>query len=248
MTKLSSAESRFAQQSMRVLNELKSLNYDTGLKKCGALNLARKKDRMTEFRKIKTQSMSKGISCELLSTKDCLNLCPYLDISDLEGGILIPDDCIADSKNITLALAKESKKNGVIFKENCRVHKILVDSKKSSVQSVLTNHGKIECSFFVNAGGLWARQIGLASEIPVRVPVYAVANHILVSTFESNKKFEIPIIRDLDGRIYFRESFGKLFSGGYEKHAKPVFNDNELPGKMDFCILLYRVNVPWTQS
>lgn len=57
MTKLSTAESKFAQQSMKVLNELNDLGYDTGLRKCGALNLARKKDRMTEFRKIKTQSM-----------------------------------------------------------------------------------------------------------------------------------------------------------------------------------------------
>lgn len=57
VTKLSSSESRFAQQSMKVLNELNGLKYDTGLRKSGALNLARKKDRMTEFRKIKTQSM-----------------------------------------------------------------------------------------------------------------------------------------------------------------------------------------------
>lgn len=57
LTKLSPSESRFAQQSMRVINELNALGYDTGLRKCGALNLARKKDRMTEFRKIKTQSM-----------------------------------------------------------------------------------------------------------------------------------------------------------------------------------------------
>lgn len=57
VTKLSSSESRFSQQSMQVLNELTALGYDTGLRTCGALNLARKKDRMTEFRKIKTQSM-----------------------------------------------------------------------------------------------------------------------------------------------------------------------------------------------
>lgn len=101
VTKLSSAESRFAQQSMKVLKELKMLGYDTGLKKSGALNLARKKDRMTEFRKIKTQSMSKGITCRLLTPSECSDLCPFLEVSDLEGGILIPDDCIADSKNVS---------------------------------------------------------------------------------------------------------------------------------------------------
>lgn len=43
---------------------------------------------------------SKGISCRLLTAEECLDLCPFLEISDLEGGILIPDDCIADSKSV----------------------------------------------------------------------------------------------------------------------------------------------------
>lgn len=106
----------------------------------------------------------------------------------------------------------------------------MVDNKKECVRAVVTNRGTIECTYFVNSAGLWARELGQKCEIPVKVPIYAVANHVLTSKFEHNEKFEIPIIRDLDGRIYFRESFGKLYSGGYEKEAKPVYNDNFLPG------------------
>lgn len=129
-----------------------------------------------------------------------------------------------------MALAEQAKKNGVTFIENCRISKILVDHKKESVKAVATNKGTIECTYFVNCAGLWARELAQMCEIPVKVPIYAVANHVLTSKFDKNKKLEIPIIRDLDGRIYFRESFGKIYSGGYEKEAKPAYNHNLLPG------------------
>lgn len=129
------------------------------------------------------------------------------------------------------------------FIENCRISQILVDHKKESVRAVATDRGTIECTYFVNCAGLWARQLGQLCEIPVKVPIYAVANHVLTSKLDKNKKFEIPIIRDLDGRIYFRESFGKIYSGGYEKEAKPAYNDNLLPGLLVKISVLIRVRI-----
>lgn len=40
----------------------------------------------------------------------------------------------------------------------------------------------------------------------------------------------IPVIRDLDGYIYFRENDGRLLAGGFEPVAKPAFEDGMIPG------------------
>ena len=44
----------------------------------------------------------------------------------------------------------------------------------------------------------------------------------------------MPVVRDLDGHIYFREKDGRIIGGGFETVAKPAFIDGELPGKYDF--------------
>jgi len=42
----------------------------------------------------------------------------------------------------------------------------------------------------------------------------------------------IPVIRDLDGYIYFRENDGRLLAGGFEPVAKPAFEDGIIPGQI----------------
>lgn len=39
-----------------------------------------------------------------------------------------------------------------------------------------------------------------------------------------------PVIRDLDGYIYFRENNGCILAGGFEPVAKPAFEDGSIPG------------------
>ena len=115
-----------------------------------------------------------------------------------------------------------------MFVENCILEKIIVKDQK--VSGVETNKGRINCTYLVNCGGLWARNIGLLSDPRVKVPVYAVANHVLITKLKEPSPSGIPIIRDMDGKIYFRESLGKIIAGGYEEEAKPI-SDRLLPRK-----------------
>lgn len=46
-----------AQQSIALLDELTNKGLPTGWKQCGSLNLARTRDRMTLFRRMKSQSV-----------------------------------------------------------------------------------------------------------------------------------------------------------------------------------------------
>lgn len=45
-----------AQQTIRLYEDLTKKGFPTGWKQCGSLNLARTRDRMTQFRRMKSQS------------------------------------------------------------------------------------------------------------------------------------------------------------------------------------------------
>ena len=46
----------------------------------------------------------------------------------------------------------------------------------------------------------------------------------------------MPVTRDLDARVFFREWSGGLMLGGFEPNAKPCFYDG-IPEKFEFQVL-----------
>lgn len=61
--------------------------------------------------------------------------------------------------------------------ENCSLKKVVQESGK--VASVDTTLGPVNCEFFVNCAGFWARGIGQMSEPYVKVPLHAVEHYYL---------------------------------------------------------------------
>lgn len=54
--KQSNTQIKMARKSIKLLEHLEALGYDIGWKQCGSLNLARTRDRMTTFRRMKSLS------------------------------------------------------------------------------------------------------------------------------------------------------------------------------------------------
>ncbi|KAF9412520.1 hypothetical protein HW555_008989 [Spodoptera exigua] len=150
------AQVRLTQSSIRLLQDLEAKGRPTGWKQCGSLLLARTRDRMTVYRRMKSQSVSWGIPCELVTPKKCQELWPLLNVDDVLGGLWIPGDGVGDPHLLCMALMKECIENGVGVMEDCSVTAVL--SKNDRVCGVETNHGAIECEYFVNCAGFWARQ------------------------------------------------------------------------------------------
>jgi pyruvate dehydrogenase phosphatase regulatory subunit len=66
---------------------------------------------------------------------------------------------------------------GVQVVETCEVQQIL--SRNGRVVAVDTSRGMVECQYFVNCGGFWARKIGKLSEPFVKVPLHACEHYYL---------------------------------------------------------------------
>jgi 4-methylaminobutanoate oxidase (formaldehyde-forming) len=92
------------------------------------------------------------------------------------------------------------------------------------VQGVQTEWGPIEAEVVVNAGGMFAAEIGRMAG--VRVPIVPFAHEYLVTQpFRERgtpgQIVHLPTLRDPDLLIYFREEGGGLVMGGYERDSAP---------------------------
>lgn len=129
----------------------------------------------------------------------------------------------------------EAQKMGVRIVENCTLTG--VRQAGGRVSAVDTTKGSTRCEYFVNCGGFWARNIGQLSKPCVKVPLHAVEHYYLHTKSIDGLDPMTPVVRDLDGQIYIRESKGRILGGGFELKAKPAFRDGAIP-----CEYLARAN------
>ena len=105
--------------------------------------------------------------------------------------------------------------------QNTRVTAIEVESGRA--RAVETERGRIEAEVIVNAGGMFAAEIGRMAGI--RVPVIPCRHQYLVTqpVREHAADARLPTLRDPDLLVYFREDGGGLVMGGYERDSQPAF-------------------------
>jgi sarcosine dehydrogenase len=136
---------------------------------------------------------------------------------DLVGAVWLPGDGKANPADITQALAKGARNNGVRIFEKTRV--TAIDTRDGRVTGVQTNEGPIEAEIVVNCAGQWARQVGRM--VGVTVPLYSCEHMYIVTEKMEGVPRDLPVMRDPDGYIYFKEEVGGLLMGGFEPEAKP---------------------------
>ena len=135
------------------------------------------------------------------------------------GASWLPTDGYLDPSLLTYALAEGAREGGCDIHINTRVTGI--DVRGGRVRGVQTERGDIEAEVVVNAGGMYAAEIGRMAG--VRVPLVPMAHEYLVTQpfRDATRTSRCPTMRDPDLLIYFREDAGGLVMGGYERHSKP---------------------------
>ena len=204
----------------------------TGWKQCGSLSVARTQERMTLLRRSAATANKQGVACEELTPQQAGDKYPIMRTDDLVGAVWLPGDGKANPTDITQALAKGARNNGVRIFEKTRVTSI--DTKDGRVTGVQTTEGPIVAEIVVNCGGQWARQVGRM--VGVTVPLYSCEHMYIVTEKMEGVPRDLPVMRDPDGYIYFKEEVGGLLMGGFEPEAKP-WNRDVIPDDFEFGIL-----------
>jgi sarcosine dehydrogenase len=193
----------------------------TGWKQCGSLSVARTEERMTYLRRSAATANKQGVVCEELTPAQAGEKYPIMRTDDLVGAVWLPGDGKANPADITQALARGARNNGVKVFEKTRVTGIDVEDGPAGrrVTGVRTVDGAIKAEIVVNCGGQWARQVGRM--VGVTVPLFSCEHMYIVTEKMEGVPRDLPVMRDPDGYIYFKEEVGGLLMGGFEPDAKP---------------------------
>jgi glycine cleavage system aminomethyltransferase T/glycine/D-amino acid oxidase-like deaminating enzyme len=192
---------------------------ECGWVQCGGIRLACTPEREQEVMRQVAWAKTFGLPLELLSPHEAQERFPLMVTDGVRCASYLPTDGYLDPSQLTFALAAGAREGGTRVFTHTRVTG--VDVRDGRVRGVQTEWGPIEAEVVVNAGGMFAAQIGRMAG--VRVPVIPFAHEYLVTQpFRERSEGEhLPTLRDPDLLVYFREEGAGLVMGGYERHSAP---------------------------
>jgi glycine cleavage system aminomethyltransferase T/glycine/D-amino acid oxidase-like deaminating enzyme len=199
---------------------------DCGWVECGGIRLACTPEREHEVMRQVAWAKTFGLPLELLSPDQARELFPLMVTDGVRCASYLPTDGYLDPSQLTYALAEGARQGGCRVFTHSRVTGI--DVERGRVRGVQTQWGDVEAEIVVNAGGMFAAELGRMAG--VRVPVVPFAHEYLVTQpFRERAAGEhLPTLRDPDLLIYFREEGAGLVMGGYERASAPWSLDQHL--------------------
>jgi 4-methylaminobutanoate oxidase (formaldehyde-forming) len=172
------------------------------------------------------------VECHLISPQEAGERYPVMRTDDLQGAIWLPGDGKANPADLCMSLAKGARNRGVRMQEGIEVTGVIVENGR--VKGVRTTQGEVRCEVLVNCAGQWARQFGLLAG--VNVPLYPAEHFYIVTGKIEGVHPMLPVMRDPDGFIYYKEEVGGLLMGGFEPVAKP-WRVDPIPADFQFQLL-----------
>ena len=195
-----------------------------GAELCGGIEFARTPERMTELKRRRALGKSWGLAGELLTPKECQAKVPLLNEKEILGGYFVPDDTIGRPVVCVQALTSYAQKKGVKFYDEVTVLDIQV--RHNAVRGVVTNKGTIFCEKILCCAGMWGPVIGkmIGQPIPLMPMEHQYAKTTPLQALNPFAETEItmPLLRDQDNSLYFRQDFGQWGIGNYLHRTLPV--------------------------
>ena len=186
-----------------------------GLHMTGGLTLAGTPERWEWLQSAYRTFQSIGIhDCHLMTPAEAKEACPIMSTDGVLGALWADREGYVDTTGTVHAYAIAAKRRGAEYFEHTKVEE-LIQTKDG--WEVITDKGKITCEHVVNAGGLWAKQLGRMAGI--ELPVSPLKHHYLVSDTIPELEaldFEVPMTVDLEGFTYMRQDQKGLLLGIYE--------------------------------
>jgi 4-methylaminobutanoate oxidase (formaldehyde-forming) len=208
---------RMMMESVELYRTLEGeVGLETGWREVGSLRLASSQERMEEIARQAGWAKTFGLPLELISADEARALFPPMSVEGVLGAAFLPTDGYIDPSQLTFALAEGARRRGAEIATSTRVTGIR--TRRGRVEAVETDRGPIETEIVVNAGGMYARELGALAG--VNVPIVPMAHEYLV-TRPAGLPLEMPTMRDPSLLVYFRPESGGLIMGGYERHCAP---------------------------
>src|SRR6187397_586772 len=167
------------------------VGLETGWREVGSLRLASSDERMEEIARQAGWAKTFGLPLELISPAEAQAMFPPMSTDGVLGAAYLPTDGYIDPSQLTFALAEGARRRGAEINTNTRVTGIGLE--RGRVVGVETDKGSIETEVVVNAGGMFAAEIGALAG--VTVPIVPMAHEYIV-TRPAALPLDMPTMRD----------------------------------------------------
>ena len=216
---------RLQQYTIELYKEIEELSGQaTGVHLTGGVMLAATQARMEFLRGLIAKGRYLGIELEEISPVEALDIMPLIDPKQFVGAVRTVVDGHLDPSGVTHAYAKSARKLGAEVHRHTKVEDLV--QREDGVWRVITNSGEFTAEHVVNAGGLWAREVGRMAGL--ELPVLAMEHMYLitedmpeVAAWNTKTGTEIGHAIDFDGELYLRQERGGMLMGTYERAGKP---------------------------
>ncbi len=195
-----------------------------GLHRSGGLLLADTPERMEWLKMAHARARYLGLETSLLTPSEAKALLPLIEERFFVGAMLDAADGNLDPYGTTHAYAKAARIGGAEVYQQTRVTDLA--RRPGGGWDVVTTQGTIVAEHVVNAGGLWAREIGRM--VGLELPVLAMEHMYLVTdempevvAFNRERGHELPHAIDFKAEIYMRQERSGMVLGTYEKACVP---------------------------
>jgi dimethylglycine dehydrogenase len=211
--------------TIELYKEIEQLSEQaTGVHVTGGVLLAATEARMDWLRGVVAKGRYLGLDLEEISAEEAGRLMPLIDPRQFVGAVRNSEDGHLDPSGVTHAYAKAARKLGAEVERFTKVEDIV--QMPDGKWRVVTSKGEVIAEHVVNAGGLWAREVGRM--VGLELPVLAMEHMYLITedmpeVAEWNAKTGTEVIHavDFDGELYLRQERGGMLMGTYEKANKP---------------------------
>jgi dimethylglycine dehydrogenase len=211
---------RLQQYTINLYREIERISGQScGVHLTGGIMLAGTRERLDWLRMAEARGRYLGMELQMLTVEEAARRFPLLDKRHFVGAMYDPVEGHVDPYGVTHAYAKSAQIAGAEVVRHTRV----VDLKQrvDGTWDVITDRGNVHAEHVVNAGGLWAREVGRM--VGLELPILAMEHQYLITE-------EVPQIAglpeqlhciDFEGELYLREERGGMLIGTYERAGVP---------------------------
>ncbi|MDP3961006.1 MAG: FAD-binding oxidoreductase, partial [Pseudorhodobacter sp.] len=208
--------------TIRLYKELEAITgLSCGLHHVGGITMADNVERFDMLKAERAKHRYMGLDTTLLTPAEIEAMTDGLvNTKGILGALYDPLDGHLDPYGTTHAYAKAAKMGGAEFVLHNRV--LSTTQRSDGGWDVVTEQGTINAEHVVNAGGLWAREIGAMAG--VYLPLLPMAHQYLVTDDIPEivaRGKEFPHVMDPGGESYMRQEGRGLVIGFYEQPCEP---------------------------
>ena len=208
--------------SLQIYTEFeRNTGEDIGLHQEGSIRLATTRSRLERLQRLTEKMSALGYHSEMIGLDEIQRRFPLINLEGVYGANWSPREGRVDPSMVTHAFARLARRNGVEIQRQTPVTGLVKDGGHWRVE---TPGGAIDANHVIVAAGFWTPDIlrGLGIGIPI---LPAERQYLVTEELPElgSLAAELPILRDFDVPLYFRQEGRRLLMGVHEPHTPFCF-------------------------